>query len=218
MILREFKPELAPSAVWVAVALVVGVAGLAAARSCWRRGNEMAGVAITGLLSAELSPVAWPHHYCWLVVGLGVIVGDGTSRRRAALALLIFALFLTRLTVWAQSMINSGSLAVDPGRMLEDSFGLAALAMIVILYRIRPTTSELQAWAPPGRQGPPADSIRPTAPARAGPSPASADTGASPGPADTGPSPVQADTGPSPVPADTGPSPAAPARTMSDQG
>jgi alpha-1,2-mannosyltransferase len=58
LILRAFKPEPAPTVAWLALALVVAVAGLAAAWSCWRRGHDMAGIAITGLLSAELSPVA----------------------------------------------------------------------------------------------------------------------------------------------------------------
>ena len=52
---------------------------------------------------------------------------------------MIFALFVTKLPQWAQSLIGSGRLAAVPGRLLEDSFGLAALAVIVIMYRLRPS-------------------------------------------------------------------------------
>ena len=54
IVLRAFEPHLAPPAVWLAVTGVVAIAGFAAARSSWRRGHEMAGIAITGLLAAIL--------------------------------------------------------------------------------------------------------------------------------------------------------------------
>jgi alpha-1,2-mannosyltransferase len=146
IVLRLFKPHLAPAAIWLAVALVVAIAGFAAARSCWRRGNDMAGLAITGLLSAALSPVAWIHHYCWLVVALGVIVGNGRSRRRVATAAVAWILFLTALPIWAQTMMRTGRLGIFPGRVLEAAFGLAALALIAIMYRIGPARDELRAW------------------------------------------------------------------------
>jgi alpha-1,2-mannosyltransferase len=133
MILRLFNPHPAPSFVWLTVALAVGLAGFAAARSCWQRGDDMAGIAITGLLSAALSPVAWIHHLCWLIVALGVIVGDGRSRARVATAIAAFALFVSTLPTWAE---HDRGLAVFPTRLFEDTFGLAALALVVIIYRI----------------------------------------------------------------------------------
>jgi alpha-1,2-mannosyltransferase len=172
IILRAFKPHLAPPAVWLAVAAVVAIAGFAAARSSWRRGNDMAGIAITGLLAATLSPVAWIHHYCWVVVALGVIAGDGHSRRRVAAAVAAFALFVTGLPIQAQTMINDGRLAAFPGRELEDIFGLAALVLIAIMYRIRPTEAELRARALPsgGERGAPPGSA-PGASASSAPAP-----------------------------------------------
>jgi alpha-1,2-mannosyltransferase len=133
MILRLFNPHPAPSSVWLAAALVVALAGFAAARRCWQRGDDMAGIAITGLLSAALSPVAWIHHFCWLIVALGVIVGDGRSRGRAAAAIAAFALFISSLPTWAE---HARGLGVVPVRLFEDAFGLAALAIVVIIYRI----------------------------------------------------------------------------------
>jgi hypothetical protein len=128
-----FNPHPAPSAVWLAAAPVIALAGFAAARFCWQRGNDLAGIAITGLLSAALSPVAWIHHFCWLIVALGVIVGDGRSRARAATAAATFAQFVTSLPTWAE---RAPGLGVVFTRLFEDSFGLAALALVVIIYRI----------------------------------------------------------------------------------
>jgi alpha-1,2-mannosyltransferase len=133
MILRLFLPDHSPPGVWLAAALVVALAGFAAARSCWERGNDMAGIVITGLLSAELSPVAWIHHLCWLIVALGVIIGDGRSRARVATATAAFALFVSKLPAWAE---HDRGLAILPTRLLEDTFGLAALALVVIIYLI----------------------------------------------------------------------------------
>jgi alpha-1,2-mannosyltransferase len=153
MILRLFNPHPAPAGVWLAAALVVGLAGFAAARLCWQRGNDMAGIAITGLLSAALSPVAWIHHFCWLIVAIGVIVGDGRSRARAATATAAVALFITSLPIWAERATGLGAVLT---RLLEDSFGLAALALVVIIYRIvKLQGGELAASvAPADRQAP----------------------------------------------------------------
>jgi alpha-1,2-mannosyltransferase len=153
IILRLFNPHPAPSAVWLVVALVVAVAGFAAARSCWRHGSDRAGIAITGLLAALLSPVAWIHHYCWLVFVLGVIVGDARSRGRVVTAVAALALFVTPLPPWAE---HARGLALLPMRLLEDAFGLAALALVVIIYWIaRIQAGERAGTAePPGRTRP----------------------------------------------------------------
>ena len=111
----------------------------------------MAGIAITGLLAAALSPVAWIHHFCWVVVAIGVIMGDGRNRRRAAAAAATIALFLSTLPIWTELLLQSRHHPPIPGPLLEDSFGLAALALILILYKIRATSTEPLAWHPPLR-------------------------------------------------------------------
>jgi alpha-1,2-mannosyltransferase len=129
--------------VWVAVALVVGVAGFLAARECWKRGHEIAGVTITGLLSAMLSPVAWIHHLCWIVLAAGVIVGTGRSRCRVAIGTVAFALFLTSLPVWAEKQLTLHRLRELPGFLAENSFCLACVALVAVLWAIRPEPGEL---------------------------------------------------------------------------
>jgi signal transduction histidine kinase len=139
IILRAIEPYrtlLAPTAVWVAVALVIAALGFAVARSCWIRDDDMAGIAITGLLAALLSPVAWISHYCWLVTVLGVVIGEGRSWRRVCAAGAAGILFATTsVPTWAQGWLSRG-FPVLPGRLLEDTIGLAALALMLIIYRI----------------------------------------------------------------------------------
>jgi alpha-1,2-mannosyltransferase len=140
MILRVFSPAAAPPAVWLTVALLVGLAGFWIARRVQRGGHEMAGIAVTGLLAALLSPVAWIHHFCWIVLALGVIVGDGRSPRRVATAGVIGALFISILPLWGKELLTSRAAPVLLARALEDAFGFAALTVIVIIYRISRTT------------------------------------------------------------------------------
>jgi alpha-1,2-mannosyltransferase len=152
MLIRAFLPLHMPVLVWLAVAVVVALAGFAAARACWHNGNDMAGVAITGLLGVALSPVAWIHHMCWIVLAIGVLAGECRSWRRVTVAALAFVLFWTSAPIWAQdTLLPNHDLPLVPGLLLEDSFGLAALVLIVVITRLKPTPSELRAW----RGGPP---------------------------------------------------------------
>jgi alpha-1,2-mannosyltransferase len=139
MIMRAFSPAAAPPVVWLTVALIVGLAGFWIARRVQRSGHEMAGIAVTGLLAALLSPVAWIHHFCWIVLALGVIVGNGRSPRRVAAAGAMGALFVSILPLWGKQLLTEHAVPVLLARVLEDTFGFAALALIVIIYRISRT-------------------------------------------------------------------------------
>ena len=142
MLLRLFAPALAPDVLWLALALLVAVAGFAAARILHRRGQEMAGIAITGLLAALLSPVAWIHHLCWVVIAIGVLVGDGRNRRRVLTAAATTALFASNLPIQGKFILEAGGAPIWWTRFLEATFGLAAIVLIGILYAIRPTDAD----------------------------------------------------------------------------
>jgi alpha-1,2-mannosyltransferase len=136
MVLRLLRshPHAAPDLVWLPLVLIVGVGGFAAARACWQHGDEVAGIAITGLLGALLSPVAWIHHLCWIVIAIGLILGDGRQSRRVLVAALAGALFLTTLPTWAEHTQSAAQLVSVRGFIMENSFGLAALALIPALW------------------------------------------------------------------------------------
>jgi alpha-1,2-mannosyltransferase len=153
MLLRVYSPHAAPAAVWLGLVLIVAVTGFLAARRAHRRGLEMAGIAITGLLAALLSPVAWIHHFCWVVLALGVLTGNGRNWRRVATAVATGALFTSILPVWGKYLLLSHQVGLLPGRLLEDAFGLAALGLIAIIARIRASGPATETAAvPPPRQ------------------------------------------------------------------
>jgi alpha-1,2-mannosyltransferase len=150
MLLRFFDPSGLPVVAWAALAVIVGVLGFAAAYAVRRRGHELGGVAITGLLAALLSPVAWIHHICWIVVALGVIIGDGRDWRRVATGVTGGALFTAVLPTWGRELFLAQQVPGLLSRTVEDAFGLAAAAAIVIIFRLRATD--------PGPAGEPGDS------------------------------------------------------------
>jgi alpha-1,2-mannosyltransferase len=134
MLLRSALPGHLVSVVWLIIVIAVATAGFAAARACWQRGDDRAGVAIIGLLAALLSPVGWIHHLCWIVVAIGVMVGPGRDWRRVTVAAAAFLLFLLRLPTWAQTSGASQPAVIR--RLLEDSFGLAALCLIGLIFAL----------------------------------------------------------------------------------
>ncbi|HET9973682.1 MAG TPA: glycosyltransferase 87 family protein, partial [Streptosporangiaceae bacterium] len=72
---------------WLAAAVVVAVAGLAAAALLYRARQPvpaMLACALTGLL---ISPLSWDHHWVWVAPGLALLAHLGAvARRRAARA------------------------------------------------------------------------------------------------------------------------------------
>jgi alpha-1,2-mannosyltransferase len=81
-ILLRFGPD--SSLLWLAVAAVVAVVGFRYAVRASRRGHDLGACALVGLLAVVLSPVAWIHHLCWVVLALAVVVGDGRDRSAAS--------------------------------------------------------------------------------------------------------------------------------------
>jgi alpha-1,2-mannosyltransferase len=72
---------------WLAAAVVIAVAGLAAAALLYRARQPvpaMLACALTGLL---ISPLSWDHHWVWVAPGLALLAHLGAvARRRAARA------------------------------------------------------------------------------------------------------------------------------------
>jgi alpha-1,2-mannosyltransferase len=98
-------------------------------------GRELTGVAITGLLAVALSPVAWIHHLAWIVVVIGALVGDGRDPRRLLVACGVWAAYVFPLPWWGTRLIGPEHDAVSrfAGRIVQSSYGLGAVALIVVL-------------------------------------------------------------------------------------
>ena len=136
ILLREFLPGQAPGALWAGVAVVVAVAGLAVARRLARESREMEGIAVTALLGVLLSPVSWIHHFLVVVVVIGAILADGRSPRRVAVAAATAAFFALTIPWWGRSLLGQPDVPVVVARVVEDAFGIAAVALVVIIARL----------------------------------------------------------------------------------
>jgi alpha-1,2-mannosyltransferase len=97
--------------------------------------GEMTGIAITGLLAVALSPVAWIHHLAWLVVVLGALAGDGRDLRRRVIACGVWLAYVLPLPWWGTRLIGPDHTLLSRfvGRIVQSSYGLGAVALIVVL-------------------------------------------------------------------------------------
>ncbi|QXJ22953.1 DUF2029 domain-containing protein [Actinomadura graeca] len=95
----------------------------------------LAGVAIVGLLSVLLSPVGWIHHLVWIIPVIGALAGDGRDTRRCLIAAAVWVYFLFPLPWWGTKLIgpDHSLFSVFWGRVVQDAFGAAAIAAVVVL-------------------------------------------------------------------------------------
>jgi alpha-1,2-mannosyltransferase len=127
---------------WLASVAVVVVFGLWRAVVASLAGDELRGVAITGLVGVLVSPISWIHHLVWIIPALAVIVGRGSDKRRIALGFVVAALFVARLPyVGHDTLHGKGALAA----LLEDSYGLLCLSVLVYLTDPLPLARRLLA-------------------------------------------------------------------------
>ena len=136
ILLREFLPGQAPGALWAAVAVIAAVAGFAVARRLALAGRNLEGIAVTALLWVLLSPVSWIHHFVVVIVAIGAILADGRSPRRVAIAVATAAFVALTIPWWGRSLLNHHTVPVPVGRVVQDAFGIAAVALVVILARL----------------------------------------------------------------------------------
>lgn len=120
---------------WLGVVALVAVLGFGLARRMHARGDSVAEVAVVGLLACLLSPVAWVHHYHWVVVVVLALLGaqPWRDRRRLVAGLAVLVFFVLRLPWWGIDW-----LATDwpewPGRVLQNADVFGGLAALWLLW------------------------------------------------------------------------------------
>jgi alpha-1,2-mannosyltransferase len=130
----------APGWVGLAASAAVGIGGLAVAVLAHRRGQELLGVTLCGLLSAVVAPFAWSHHYVWfgpLAVVLAHRATTGDRRAVGALAglLVVTVAWVTRLPgPGVGPLPSTGLISLQPDVYLVAVAG-AVLAAAVWLTR-----------------------------------------------------------------------------------
>ncbi|MBO4209234.1 glycosyltransferase family 87 protein [Micromonospora echinofusca] len=143
---RFTAPDRPDPLLWLLlVALVTGY-GLWRAAAAARAGDEVAGLALTGLVGALVSPITWTHHVYWFVPALVVLVdaalsarpgpGEVTGRRRtrllagAALLYLVITYGVVSFYDWGVAVERTDS---PVEFVLRNTYVLAALVLLVAL-------------------------------------------------------------------------------------
>jgi len=137
LLIRAFLPGGLPGAIWAAAAAAVAVAGFALVRRLARDSREMEAIAVTALVGVLASPVSWIHHYVVVVVAIGAILAGGRTPGRVILAAGTAAYFALTIPWWGQSLLGRHDVPVLAARIGQDGFAIAALALIVVLARLR---------------------------------------------------------------------------------
>lgn len=146
MLLRLYWPDPVTAALWLVLAAAVAYVGFRAARRTALSGDEVGGMAITGLVAVLISPVSWIHHFAWLVLVLGALVG-GTAPRpaaRAALAVAVWLFYVLPEPWWGIDILAYHEGPRFLGRIVQDAYGLGAVVLLILFRR----------WSlrPPGRK------------------------------------------------------------------
>jgi alpha-1,2-mannosyltransferase len=140
----------ASGVLWLVVAGVVLVTGLARARRAHRRGDDLVGFVLVGLTACLLSPISWTHHLVWIVPAVVVLVdlaagapARALSRGRAhpavpavlaaGAAVVVFLVFALSV-VWYFVNPAGGISSRSPAALLgADAYVLVMLGLLVLL-------------------------------------------------------------------------------------
>lgn len=121
--------------VWLILAAVVLIAGMWAALRAYRAGGDVAGAAVTGLVSVMICPVSWPHHLVWFVPAIAALIGDGRRRRRLVAGAVVWLVLVARTHRLGQDVVDlyhSGVLRWI-GEVLRDSFLIVGIGTTAAL-------------------------------------------------------------------------------------
>jgi alpha-1,2-mannosyltransferase len=134
---RLVAPEEPNRVIWIVVVAAALAFGLWRAVIAHRNGNEVAALAITGLVGGLISPITWPHHLYWFVPALlAALAARAWPLAAAGYAVAVFGVV---------SVLDYGIAAQptdSPGEFLaRNAFTLLSLALIAFVpIRHYPTT------------------------------------------------------------------------------
>jgi alpha-1,2-mannosyltransferase len=168
---RITVPDKPPRLIWLALVAAIAAYGLWRAARAARAGDELAGLTLTGLVGALVSPITWTHHVYWFIPAVVLLVDAGLpapdrpgirgQRTRPALLALATVTYIA-ITYGVVSYDDWGVKAepADTPRefVLRNLYVLFGLLLLVVLPIRRSATSTKAAagTGPPAGTDPPA--------------------------------------------------------------
>ncbi|WP_433390666.1 glycosyltransferase 87 family protein [Micromonospora sp. KLBMP9576] len=142
---RITAPEKPDQLLWLLLVAAIAGYGLWRAARAARAGDLLAGVTLTGLVGALVSPITWTHHIYWFIPAVVVLAdaalstdaatGAGARRRRTLVAL---AVGTSALVVYGVVTFNDWGIAPvrtdSAGEFLvRNTYVLLSLLLLVVL-------------------------------------------------------------------------------------
>jgi alpha-1,2-mannosyltransferase len=116
--------------VWLVVSLAVLGYGLWRAARLARAGDEVAAIAVVGIVGSLISPVTWVHHIFWLVPALIVLVDSGRRALIGFAAAIWLTVTVSVLSLYEFTLHQPGGAV---GFVLSNWIVWLMLALLVVL-------------------------------------------------------------------------------------
>ncbi len=132
-LVARLNPTDPSTALWAVLVLAALAVWVVRVRRAGRAGDDLGGVALTGVLGCLVSPVTWIHHLVWTLPALLLLVDRGLAargwRRWAQLGLCggLYALLSSRI-VWGYA-----DHFTDTGLLMSNAYVLASALLLVTL-------------------------------------------------------------------------------------
>jgi alpha-1,2-mannosyltransferase len=126
--------------VWLGLVALIAGYGIRRAAQAARAGDEVAGLALAGLVGALASPIAWTHHVYWFVPAFVVLVDAGLRERDLRPRLALVGLAAAGFLVLLRGVVSFDDWGIGPlptdtvGEFLRrNAYVLLALVLIAVL-------------------------------------------------------------------------------------
>src|SRR5256714_4571780 len=147
----RLHPTNPSNVLWAGLVLVVLAVWAARVLRTARTGDDLAGIALTGIVGCLVSPVTWVHHMVWTLPALlllfdrGLAAGGRLRRARLGLCGALFALLSSRL-IWGFADHFTGI-----GVLMSNAYVLATVMLLVALPIAVPASGQVPGVADLGQ-------------------------------------------------------------------
>jgi alpha-1,2-mannosyltransferase len=137
---RLASPDAPNKVLWAGLVAVIAVYGLWRATLAARGGDEMTGLALTGLTAGLISPITWVHHMYWFVPAIVALVGAAYASRsypRAtalwAAAAVTYAICVIGVDTFVDWGVEQRPTPSVREFLLRNAFVLLSMALVLLL-------------------------------------------------------------------------------------